>query len=315
MSSKQSMSRVRVYLFFLKHRDKGKMYTVNHFMAEGISKATIYRVIKRAETDSGHERVKWSGRVAKKWHLIISSGLKSCLIRRMVYLSVKQLENSIPSSLTFTKHWNWRLLSDDTKKRKIPKRTQAQINKAKPLCSKLYRIYNKKAIILDDESYFTLSHSSINGNDGFYSSDASKACSSVKFCPTAKFEKKLLVYLVVSPKGVSIPMFRDSGSSAVYQYVYLDYIKKRFLPFIHEHHSDGEYVFWPDLTSAHNANNVTTYFEVYNINYVKRADKSVQLKIFGQFWKVWFIMVTGMLKTLTNCKIEFFICWTKLTMK
>ena len=42
------------------------MYTVNHFVAEGISKATIQRVIKRAETDSGHEKVKGSGRVAKK---------------------------------------------------------------------------------------------------------------------------------------------------------------------------------------------------------------------------------------------------------
>ena len=72
-------------------------------------------------------------------------------------------------------------------------------------------------------------------------------------------------------------MFRDSGSSAANQYAYLDSIKKRLLPLIHEHHSDGEYVFWPDLASAHYANNVITYFEVNNINYVKRADNPPNL--------------------------------------
>ena len=104
MSSKQSMSRERVYSFFLKHRDKGKMYTVNNFVAEGISKATVYKVIKRVDTDSGHERVKGSGRVAKKMTSNNIKRLKVIRIRRMVYISVKQLENSIPSSLTFTKH-------------------------------------------------------------------------------------------------------------------------------------------------------------------------------------------------------------------
>ncbi len=61
-------TRERVYKFFLLHRDQGKMYTVNHFLAEGIFKSTIYiyRVIRRAENDSGYKRVQGSSRIAKK---------------------------------------------------------------------------------------------------------------------------------------------------------------------------------------------------------------------------------------------------------
>ena len=49
------------------------------------------------------------------------------------------------------------------KKQTIPGRTVAQIKAARPKCAALYRKYRLKNWILDDESYFTLSHSSING--------------------------------------------------------------------------------------------------------------------------------------------------------
>jgi transposase len=65
MRSKQDISRERVYKFFLLHRDQGKI-SVSQFIAEGISKSTIYRLIRRVENDSGHERAQENGRIAKK---------------------------------------------------------------------------------------------------------------------------------------------------------------------------------------------------------------------------------------------------------
>ncbi len=41
----------------------------------------------------------------------------------------------------------------------------SQQRKAKTLCDRMYRKYQKLRFIIDDESYFTLSHESMNVND------------------------------------------------------------------------------------------------------------------------------------------------------
>jgi hypothetical protein len=46
---------------------------------------------------------------------------------------------------------------------------------------------------LDDESYFSKSNSSINGNDNYYRSDAQLAPAAVTFKQKSKYEDKLLV--------------------------------------------------------------------------------------------------------------------------
>ena len=63
--SKQSDTRKRINEFYLANRSKGKKFTFDHFKAEKIAKFTIYRIIKPTENDSGHERVRGSGRVAE----------------------------------------------------------------------------------------------------------------------------------------------------------------------------------------------------------------------------------------------------------
>ena len=51
--SKQASIRKRVYEFYLKNRDRGKMFTKDHFVAEGIAKRTIYRIIQVLRTNLG----------------------------------------------------------------------------------------------------------------------------------------------------------------------------------------------------------------------------------------------------------------------
>ncbi len=50
------------------------MYTLSHFLPEGISKSIIYRVIRRAKNDSGHERVQGRGRIAKRGIALCENG-------------------------------------------------------------------------------------------------------------------------------------------------------------------------------------------------------------------------------------------------
>ena len=54
------------------------------------------------------------------------------------------------------------------KKQKVSDRSDQQklLNRAK--CATLHRKYRDREWILDDESYFTKTHSTINGNDNLY---------------------------------------------------------------------------------------------------------------------------------------------------
>ena len=88
-------------------------------------------------------------------------------------------------------------------------------------CAALYRKYRDREWILDDESYFTKTHSTINGNDNFYSDNLDFAPAKVKFRRKHKYEKKLLVWIAMSPRGISEPFIMASGN-AFDQFVYRD---------------------------------------------------------------------------------------------
>ncbi len=109
----------------------------------------------------------------------------------------------------------------------ISNRTEQQkaVNRAK--CGSLYLKNPGISWILDDESYFTLSHSTHNGNDYFYSSDVS-ATPSVKYRPKSKYEAKVLVWICMSEKGVSAPIFIESGNAVDQFTYYLKFIKCAF---------------------------------------------------------------------------------------
>ena len=157
-------------------------------------------------------------------------------------------------------------------KKTIPKRSEVQRQNIKTRCGRLYRKFKNHLWVIDDESYFTLTHSTINGNDNFYSSNVSLTPSCIKYSPKSKFEDKLLVWICFSARGVSKPFFVPS-KMAINQNVYLeDCIKQRLLPFINTFHSDGNYVFWPDLASSHYANTVVDHLKIKNVKFVQKED-------------------------------------------
>ena len=139
------------------------------------------------------------------------------------------------------------------KKQKIPDRSvqQNEFNRAK--CATLYRKYRDREWILDDESYFTKTHSTINGNDNFYSNNIDFAPAKVKLRRKHKYGKKLLVCIAMSPRGISKPLIMASGNT-VDQFVYRgNCLAPRLLPFIKKSHSDRNYIFWSDQTGCNYA--------------------------------------------------------------
>ena len=97
-------------------------------------------------------------------------------------------------------------------KKTIPDRTLEQAAAAKTKCRIITEKYKNFQWILDDESYFTLSHLPD-------SSDVTKSSSKVRYVRKAKYEKKLLVWAAISSKGISNIFIVPSGQ-AVNQHIY-----------------------------------------------------------------------------------------------
>ena len=78
------------------------------------------------------------------------------------------------------------------KKCKIPLHTDDQKYQARAKCGRILRKFKNHVWILDDESYFTLSHSTINGNDKFYTNNVHEAPASIKFSPKKNLNQNYL---------------------------------------------------------------------------------------------------------------------------
>lgn len=272
MSSKQEARRKQIYEFYLDNRSEGKKYTIDHFRAAKIPRQTISDIIKRAENDSGHERVRGSGRKAKIMTKTNIKRLKTMFDHRDG-VSTRQAARKFKCSQPYiVKTLSTKTSIKIRKKQKIPSRNDDQRERIPKCCDRLYRKLQGNSVILDDESYFTLTHSTINGNQNFYSSEVAATSSKVKYRQKAKFEKKILVWVAFSSEGMSNPYFVPSGLG-INQYVYLEEcIRKRLIPFINANHTDGKYLFWPDLARSHYATSVIEFMEQNGIKYVKKHD-------------------------------------------
>ncbi len=165
--------------------------------------------------------------------------------------------------------------------------TAQQVKVARTKCARLLRKYRDVDFSLDDESFFTLSNTTLAGNDRFYSDDVEKTPNNIRNKFKAKYETKLLVWLAISPRGVSSVKFVKSGL-AINQKIYGDEcLRKNLLPFIKNHYMDGKYVFWPDLASSHYANSVLTDLRDNNVNFVQKIDNPAnvpKVRPIENFW-------------------------------
>lgn len=169
-----------------------------------------------------------------------------------------------------------RILKNETnircyKKVKKPKRTEQQQQQAKPKCRKMVNLFRNVDFVLDDESYFTLSNTTLSGNDNFYSSDRNLTPEDVKHHFMKKFEEKVLVWAAASSSGISKLRISASGQAITGEVYLKECIQKRLVPFLKEHHKDDNYVFWPDQAKAHYAKHVLDWMEQNNIKYVPKS--------------------------------------------
>jgi hypothetical protein len=98
---------------------------------------------------------------------------------------------------------------------------------------------------------------------------------------------KLLLRIAISERGFSKPFFRNSTSVAVNRTIYIEEcLTKRLLPFIHKHHPDFQYIFCPDLASAHYANDTVEWMN-QNVYFVRKGSNPPnvpQARPIENFW-------------------------------
>ena len=76
-------------------------------------------------------------------------------------------------------------------------------------------------------------------NNNYYSNDKSKYPDIVRFAGKEKYPNEVMVWVAISNRCLSKPLFRPSKSEAVDSDNYInECLEKRLPPFIREHHTD-----------------------------------------------------------------------------
>ncbi len=87
-----------------------------------------------------------------------------------------------------------------------------------------------------------------------------------------KFEEKVLVWIGISEEGLS-KHYAHKSRIAISSDIYIrECLKKRLVPFVKEYHSDNNFVFWPDLASAHYSHETVSWLNSKSIESVQKVE-------------------------------------------
>lgn len=274
--AKNEHSRALLDKFIDNHPEMEKKEVIKANLNLDVHVSSLYRWYDHKQKTGSTARIIASGRPAK-----IATKRNIRRIANFFNHRSGRSQKNCAGRLGCHRTWIGRILKKHTaircrKKIKQAYQTAIQRQTTRPKCRRLLQANRENDFIIDDESYFTLSNSTLAGNSHFYSDNVDLTPDDVKHRYVQKFEPKVLVWLAISPRGVSKPYFKPSGLSITSQ-VYLEIIKSHLEPFIARHYRDGGYVFWPDLAGAHYGNIVLDYLKSQNIQFVPKIDNPASL--------------------------------------
>lgn len=255
------------------HPQASRYSVAQYFKQLGISESTVYRTLKKFDEEGDVEREKGSGRVPSAMTSQKEKKLVGDALGEKTF-SQRDLAKKYDISQPYVNKILKRNHVKAFKKEKIPFSTEKQKETQMTRIGRLYRSFfaqrEAPAVIMDDESYFPLSNSNLPGNSFYYATSRGDASDSVKYAPKKKFEEKIMVWLAISPSGISAPYIVPSRMAVTKEIYVKECIQKRLLPFIQENHNDGKYIFWPDLASSHYAKLTVDTMNEMGINFVAK---------------------------------------------
>ena len=79
------------------------------------------------------------------------------------------------------------------------------------------------------------------------------------------------MWIAISNRGMSKALFRKTKSVAINSNIYInECLSPRLLPFIHKHHSNFNYLFWPHLAGAHFSKETIAWMDE-NLHFVDKG--------------------------------------------
>lgn len=292
------------------HPDQSAYQVAEYFAKVNIPKRTVYKVLQHYGERGDTARAPGSGRKAER----MPEQRRRALIKDVLgvrQLSQRDLARKYEISVSYVN----KILQEEEvhayKRETVPYVSEKQAETQRLRIGRLYRHIltigdGQPSIVMDDESYFSLSNSAIPQNQYYYAHSRGDAPDAQRYTTQQKFQPKILVWLAISDQGISKPFFSQS-KQAINQEVYSKHcVEKRLAPFIAEYHSDGQYLFWPDLATSHYACGTLAKLEELGIQVVAKEmnpPNIPQLRPIEDFW--------GWLKQLVcTGKIGELIIWT-----
>lgn len=276
--------------FYNEHSSQPKSFTVHHFEEMGVPRRTTYNAIQRVCSGGSLKRKAGSGRTAKKM-----SKKKVRTLLAMFTNKTGCSQRKAAAKFNISQRYVGKLLRKSNvkkfKRQKAPKSTlkqkRAQKTRLNILRKTILRPSDSREVVMDDESYFPLDAPNLPGNDYFYCEKKEKVAEDVRFKLREKFPRRVMVWVAISPKGIS-PLYFAPRNCALDAATYSkECISKRLVPFIKRIYPDGNYIFWPDGASCHYAKKTLAEFERAGIQYVKREENPPcvpQLRPIEHFW-------------------------------
>lgn len=281
----------RICNFYHDSANNSVKTTVNFFIKQNIPRSTIYYILTKYLKCGITKDEPRTGRPLKISNKKLNNLVKS--INNRCGLSQRKMARRFRvHQSTISRNLKKRTSIVIRKRHKAPKmNTEKQEKRARKNCGKLYRkLLDESDLIIDDEKYFKLSGNNVIGNRYYYSMNPATTPPNIKFQKKAKFEPKVMIWMAMSSKGIS-NFYVHKSKQGVDQGTYLkECINKRLIPFIDKYHSDGNYLFWPDLASSHYSKVVQQRLNEKNIPFISRADNPPNVPQARPIERVWTVL-------------------------
>ena len=87
-----------------------------------------------------------------------------------------------------------------------------------------------------------------------------------------------MLWIAISPKGISTPVITSGRGMAVTAEIYVsNCLTRQLIPYLNTHYPQGGYIFWPDKASSHYARITTDDLDANGINYVSKEDNPTEV--------------------------------------
>ena len=289
-ANKQQAVRERIGKVIELNPNMSRSEVVKHFELEGIPKRTVQRWYNNFKNGMSAQRKVGSGQhnavpdnIKKKIveECVNEKGLSYRLIGRKygyTHITIKSILEEYDVQRSVTK--------------KVPKSTENQKKVQKIRLNRVRKTYlapkNELDVVMDDEAYFTVDGSEYKKNAFYYHHKCLEVPEEVRYKPVTKFPKKVMVWITMSAKGFSTPFIIKSGN-AVKSVHYINQCLPKLKKILAKHHSDHNYIFWPDLASSHYSHLTQEAFNRLNIKFLPKEDNPPnipQLRPIEKFWAI-----------------------------